>query len=217
MWKLQGPLLVLIVLMFLIFFVQSLPGSVFWVDRFMAIPGEVVQSWDDIRSGVGRPDDWWELGTLLSCVFLHADIQHVGMNMLFMWIFAALFVELLGWRWMLLVFLTTGIAGSLTHVILNREDFIPMLGASGAVMGFEGAYLGLATRFRLPDPHVWPMARPIPPARLALLALIGVGIDYFSLFSGQQEGIAYGAHIGGFTMGLLIAGIAAPRPRLALN
>jgi membrane associated rhomboid family serine protease len=89
---------------------------------------------------------------------------------------------------------------------------VPMLGASGALMGFQGAYLGLATRWTLPDPHVWPIARPIPPSRLALLAVIGVGFDYFAIMNQQDTGIAYGAHVGGFTTGLLLAALAAPRP-----
>jgi membrane associated rhomboid family serine protease len=29
----------------------------------------------------------------------------------------------------------------------------------------------------------------------------------------MDSGIAYGAHVGGFTTGLLLAGLAAPRPR----
>jgi membrane associated rhomboid family serine protease len=132
--------------------------------------------------------------------------------MLFFWIFGALIVELLGWRWMLLIFGLTAIAGGIGHVMLNRESFIPMLGASGAVMGFEGAYLGLATRWSLPDPHVWPMSRPIAPSQLGLLAAAGVALDYFGIMSAQDSGIAYGAHVGGFTMGLLLGALVAPRP-----
>ena len=133
--------------------------------------------------------------------------------MLYFWIFGALIVELLGWRWMLLIFGVTAVGASISHGILNRGDLIPMLGASGALMGLEGAYLGLATRWTLPNPHVWPLARPIPPAHLALLAVIGVSFDYFAIMNREDMGIAYGAHVGGFTVRLLLAAIAAPRPR----
>src|SRR5690606_22546705 len=111
----------------------------------------------------------------------HADGQHVLFNMLFLWIFAALAVELLGHRWMFVIFLFTAVAGSIGHAVSNAGDSIPMLGASGAVMGFEGAYLGLAIRWKLPDPHVWPMARPIPPAQLAAIAVIGVVMDVMGI------------------------------------
>jgi len=74
-------------------------------------------------------------------------------------------------------------------------------------------YQGLAARWTLPYPQVWPIARPIPPPHLALVAVIGVGFDYFAIMSRQDMGIAYGAHVGGFTAGLLLAAIVAPRPR----
>ncbi|MES2924959.1 MAG: rhomboid family intramembrane serine protease [Verrucomicrobiota bacterium] len=208
----QGPLLGLIGLMFLIFFAQAAFGPA-WYQGLMAVPGKVVESWHHLLGGQVSAADWRQFGTLLSHAFLHGDIEHVTFNMLYFWIFGALLVELLGWRWMLLIFVVTAVGAGISHVIMNREDVVPMLGASGALMGFEGAYLGLATRWTLPDPHVWPIARPITPSRLALLAVIGVSFDYFSIMNQQDTGIAYGAHVGGFTAGLLLAALAAPRPR----
>ena len=113
-------------------------------------------------------------------------------------IFAALAAELLGARWMFGIFFFTAFTGSIFHVVLNAGEVVPMLGASGAVMGFEGAYLGLATRWHLPEPHIWPMSRPVPPGQLALIGVAGVAIDYFSLMSHAPGNIAYGAHLGGF-------------------
>lgn len=208
----QGPLLGLIGLMFVIYFAQAAFGPG-WYQGLMAVPGKIVESWHHLLGGQVTAADWREFGTLLSYAFLHGDMEHVTFNMLYFWIFGALLVELLGWRWMLLIFGVTAVGASISHVILNREDVAPMLGASGALMGFEGAYLGLATRWTLPDPHVWPIARPIPPSHLALLAVIGVSFDYFAIMNRQDMGIAYGAHVGGFTTGLLFAAIAAPRPR----
>jgi membrane associated rhomboid family serine protease len=208
----QGPLLALMALMFVIFFFQVILQDV-WYAKWMAVPGNIVMSWENLRSGTGTAADLRELSTLLSCAFLHGGIDHLLNNMLFLWVFGALVAELLGQRWMLGIFLATAIGASLTHAMMNRTEFIPMLGASGVVMGFEGAYLGLAVRFRLPNPHIWPMARPIPPAHLALLAVIGVSFDYAAVMQGVNAGIAYGAHIGGFTTGLVIAAIAAPPPR----
>ena len=209
----QGVLLGLIGLMFLIFFAQCLFGGR-WYEGGMAVPGEVARSWHRLLAGEVAGKDLLEFGTLLSCAFLHGNFEHVLFNMLGFWVFGALLVELLGWRWMLGIFLTTAFFGSLTHAILNREEFIPMLGASGAVMGFEGAYLGLATRWPLPNPHIWPISSPISPATLGLLAAAGVAIDYTSLMRGSEMGVAYGAHVGGFMAGLLIAGLIAPQPRV---
>lgn len=210
--RMQGPLLGLIGLMFLIFFAQALFGPL-WYRGLMVVPADVGAAWERLLAGQSAAADWRAFGTLLSYAFLHGDFEHVLFNMLFFWIFGALIVELLGWRWMLMIFAVTAVGGGVAHVIMNRGESTPMLGASGAVMGFEGAYLALATRWILPDPHVWPIARPISASRLALLAVVGVGIDYFSIMQGMDTGIAYGAHVGGFTAGLMVAGLAAPRPR----
>lgn len=207
----QGPLLGLILVMFVIFILQSSLGRG-WHSNFMVVPLEVVQAWNLFREGSFTSSVWAEFGTLLSYAFLHGDAEHVLYNMLFMWVFAALAAELLGHRWMLAIFVFTAITGGICHVALNPEQTIPMLGASGAVMGFEGAYLGMAVRWQLPDPHVWPIARPIPPFRLALLAVIGVGFDYFALLGRATEGVAYGAHVGGFIGGLFLASFVIPMP-----
>ncbi|MEO0018379.1 MAG: hypothetical protein RLZZ522_1662 [Verrucomicrobiota bacterium] len=210
----QGALLGLIGLMALLFLFQELiaPG---WDLAFMATPARVLEAWQAIRSGAGGGAAWWELATLWSCSLLHADFSHILYNMLYLWVFAALAADLLGQRWMLLIFCITAGCGSLCHTLLNAESITPMLGASGAVMGFEGAYLGLATRWRLPDPHVWPMTRPIPPGQLALLALFGVAMDYAGLMDAAASRIAYGAHIGGFTAGLFLTALLAPKPPAA--
>ena len=80
-------------------------------------------------------------------------------------------------------------------------------------MGFQGAYLGLATRWHLPQPHIWPMSRPVPPGQLALIGAAGVVFDYISLMSHSPENIAYGAHIGGFVGGLVLTALVAPKPQ----
>jgi membrane associated rhomboid family serine protease len=207
----QGPLLGLILVIFAIFVLQSSLGRGWYAD-FMVVPLEVVQAWNLLREGSFAGSVWTEFGTLLSYAFLHGDAEHVLYNMLFMWVFAALAAELLGHRWMLAIFVFTAITGGICHVALNTEQTIPMLGASGAVMGFEGAYLGMAVRWQLPDPHVWPIARPIPPFNLAVLAVIGIGFDYFALLSHAAEGVAYGAHVGGFIGGLFLTSFVIPMP-----
>lgn len=210
----QGVLLALIGVMAILFLAQELAGPE-WYVPFMAVPARVLMSWHDLRSGAGDWADWRELSTLLSCAFLHADISHILFNVLYLWIFAALAADLLGQRWMLGIFFVTAICGSLCHTLLNAESMAPMLGVSGAVMGFEGAYLGLATRWHLPEPHVWPMTRSIPASQLALLAAFGVAMDYAGLLDSGGSRTAFGAHIGGFTAGLFLTALVAPRPAAA--
>lgn len=210
--RLQWLLLALIAIIAVIHALQMLLGERF-EDRFMAVPVDVVGAFRALNSG-----DFSAAGalfTLFTAALLHGDIGHLLGNMLYLWIFAAIATELLGHRWMMLTFVFTAICGSACHVALNPEETIPMLGASGAVMGFEGLYLGMAVRWQLPFPHVWPIARPIPPAHLAAIGVLGLLFD-FSGYIGGQVGVAYGAHLGGFIAGMFLGGAVVPMPRVAL-
>lgn len=212
LFRQQWPLFALIVFIAVIYALQALLGEGF-EDRFMAVPADVVKAFNSVRSG-----DFSGAGslvTLFTASLLHGDVGHLLGNMLYLWIFAAIAAELLGHRWVMIVFIFTALCGSACHVALNPEETIPMLGASGAVMGFEGLYLGMVVRWHLPNPHVWPIARPIPPAHLAALGVIGLLFD-FSGYLGGFQGVAYGAHLGGFIGGIVLGAAVVPMPRVAL-
>ncbi|HLS28524.1 MAG TPA: rhomboid family intramembrane serine protease [Opitutales bacterium] len=210
----QAPLLALIAFICAVFVGQILFGPE-WYRGWMVVPAKITSSWKNLITGDLSLVSVLPFLTLLTSALLHGGIEHLLLNMIFLWIFAALIVELLGARWMFILFLTSAIGGSIFHTIVNANEIIPMLGASGAVMGFEGAYLGLAIRWKLPDPHIWPMARPIPPANLATLAVVGIIIDVSGLMSSQSSNVAFGAHIGGFLVGMFITSFIAPRPDAA--
>ncbi len=214
LFKIQGALLLLIAAISFIFLLQVLLGERFY-GKYMAVPAEVVTEWQNLREGNFQDVAWIEIFTLFSVALLHGSPGHLIGNMIFLWIFAALAVELLGSRVMLFTFFFTAITGSMVHIALNPDSYIPMLGASGAVMGFEGLYLAIAVRWHLPDPHVWPMARPIPPSRLAMVGIVGLIFDLMNYTSGGT-GIAYGAHFGGFIGGLFLGSFLVKMPRVAL-
>jgi len=211
--KSQGPLLALILFISVIFSLQVVLGPSFY-ENFMTVPAEVVASWQMLRAGDISDVKWSEFGTIFTAALLHGDFGHLLGNMIFLWIFAALAAELLGHRWMLFTFVFTAITGGLCHVALNPGEYIPCLGASGAVAGFEGLYLAMAVRWQLPDPHVWPIASPISPSRLAFLGVLGLALDFMGYTSGVA-GVAYGAHLGGFIGGLLLGGAVVRMPGVA--
>ena len=208
----QGPLIGLIAVIFGSFLFQEIQGDA-WYLPFMAVPVKVTEAWQHLREGGFGRADAQAFGTLLTCAFLHGGADHVIYNMLFLWIFAALTAELIGHRWMFGIFLFTALTASIFHVALNAHDATPMLGASGALMGFQGAYLGMSMRWHLPTPHVWPMSRPVSPAQLAAVGIVGVFFDYTSLMSHSESNVAYGAHLGGFAGGLVLTALAPLRPR----
>lgn len=171
-----------------------------------AIPTRIRAAANSVLTGHFGLEAAMALGTLVSSIFLHGDPQHILYNMVFLWTFGILTSNLLGqWR-TLAIFLVTGICGSILHVALNPSSSVPLIGASGAISGLEGVYLGLALRWQLPDVEVWPLAYPVPPMHLGFFALIGFMGDLI-LFANHEQHIAYGAHLGGFLSGLLIAAI----------
>ncbi len=210
----QWPLLSLILFICLVYFLQTLLGAG-WYFQYMAVPGAIADAWNAMRGGDFSEENMTRMFSLVSATLLHGDSGHLMGNMLPLWIFAAIAAELLGSRWMLFVFIFTGICGSVCHTALNHEQYIPSLGASGAVTGFEGLYLAMAVRWHLPHPHVWPISNPVPPSRLAILGILGLCLDFSNYMSGL-EGIAYGAHLGGFIGGIFLGSFVVPMPRVAL-
>lgn len=210
----QGVLLGLIAFITLVFVWQLTLGKIAFY-QFMVVPTNVLDAWHELNAGQFSWNSAFEFFTLLTAVFLHGDFGHLVGNMFYLWVFGAIASELLGWRWMLFVFVFTGITGWICHVTMNLEESIPGLGASGSVSGFAGLYLAMAVRWRLPNPHVWPIARPVSPMNLAALAALGLMMDFGGHLSGDL-GIAYGAHFGGFLGGLLLGGLIVPMPRIAL-
>ena len=146
-------------------------------------------------------------GRLVSYALVHGDPAHLVGNLVLFWIFGVTLCDIVGWRWFLVVFVLSTAGGAAGQLWTTPASFAPMVGASGAVTGFAGAYFTLYLKKRRPDPAVWPIAHPIEPGRLVILALAGVVMDLYGVFGIAQEGysnVAYGAHLGGFVSGALI-------------
>ncbi len=135
----------------------------------MIVPREVAASFSEIRAGQVSGGAVSELLSCLGCAFLHGDLDHLVGNLLFFWIFGAVILELTGWRWLFVIFVTTSVGASIGQVMMDPESVIPTLGARGAGMGFEGAYVGMVGRRNRPDPHGWPMSQANPPWRVAAI------------------------------------------------
>ena len=153
------------------------------------------------------------LGTLLSSLFLHASLLHVGGNMLFLWIFGNNVEDRLGEIKFILLYLAAGIAGSLLQVAVDPTSTVPTLGASGAISGVLAAYV-----LYFPRARVLTFIVPFFLVRLSAVVFIGYWIAlqalnaYLSL--GVPEGgggVAFFAHIGGFVTGLVLGWLLKPR------
>src|ERR1043165_8770954 len=151
--------------------------------------------------------------TLITSMFLHGGWLHLGSNMLFLWIFGDNVEDAFGHWLYLLFYLVCGIAASLAQVLVNISSNAPGVGASGAIAGVLAAYIMLFG------------SRPVRVLMQGYLTsvpsyvMIGLWIvtQVLAGFGGQEDGVAYWAHIGGFFTGLVLTFLlrAFARPRLA--
>jgi membrane associated rhomboid family serine protease len=145
---------------------------------------------------------------LLTSLFLHAGLLHLGGNMLFLWIFGDNVEDFFGHLTYLFFYLVCGIGAGLLHVFFNLTSSLPALGASGAISGVMGAYMLLYPRERILT-LVFIFLVPIP-------AVFILGYWFLLQFlSGVQAlggtasgGVAVWAHVGGFLLGMFLTALA---------
>ena len=151
------------------------------------------------------------LGTLITSLFLHASILHVGGNMLFLWIFGNNVEDKLGEIKFVLVYFASGIAGSLLQVYITPTSTVPMLGASGAISGILAAYVLYFPRARV-------LTFIVPFFFITISAYLFIGywialqlLNAYLNLGVAGGGVAFFAHIGGFATGLILALLLRPR------
>jgi len=146
--------------------------------------------------------------SLISSMFLHGGLMHLGGNMLFLWIFGDNIELKFGRVKYLGIYLTWGIIAGLAHVAVDPTSSIPAVGASGAISGVLGAYLALFPKARILTfmmlGFFWRMihiqARWFLPFWLVFQNILPFLIGGFGQAGG---GVAFMAHIGGFVIGYL--------------
>jgi len=145
-------------------------------------------------------------GTAITSMFLHGGWMHLLGNMLYLWIFGNNIEDAMGHRRFLVFYILCGIAALLANALPDPHSTIPMIGASGAISGVLGAYLLLFPHARVLV--AIPFGFFIHTTRLAAGWVLGfwfvLQIINSVMTSGQQGGVAWGAHIGGFIAGIVL-------------
>jgi membrane associated rhomboid family serine protease len=151
------------------------------------------------------------LGTLITSMFLHANLLHVAGNMLFLWIFGNNVEDKLGEIKFLVVYFASGIGGSLLQIFITPDSTVPMLGASGAISGLLAAYVLYFPRARILT-FVVPFFIFTLPAYLFIGYWIALqALNAFLNIGAIGGGVAFFAHVGGFLSGLILALLLRPR------
>jgi membrane associated rhomboid family serine protease len=153
-----------------------------------------------------------EWATLVTYSFVHADLWHLGGNLLFLWVFGDNVEDALGHLKYLVFYLACAAAGGFLHAVMMSGSDGPLVGASGAVAGVVAAYLMLHPRVKLwilvlgriplRIPAVWPLAA-------------WVAYQFISPLLMAEDQIAWWAHIGGLVAGAALVTVLR-RPGVAL-
>jgi len=132
--------------------------------------------------------EWWRL---FASMFLHFNILHIGFNMWALANLGQLMERLVGNLGFLLLYLVSGLLGSVASVAWNPE--VMSAGASGAVFGVGGALLGFLLLRRDSIP-----AAVLVPLRNSMFSFIGYNV----VFGFLVPGIDNAAHLGGLAAGI---------------
>jgi membrane associated rhomboid family serine protease len=158
---------------------------------------------------------WWL--TIVTSMFLHGGLLHLGGNMLFLWIFGNNIEDSMSrWRFALF-YLLGGVIAVYAQTLIDPNAAVPTVGASGAIAAVLGAYALLYPRARVVTVVFIVIFFTVIelPALLVLgfwaLLQLFLGASDLTSPSGAQGGVAYFAHIGGFAFGLLAIKLFANR------
>lgn len=141
---------------------------------------------------------------LVSYIFLHGSLLHLGGNMLALWVFGNNIEDSMGHLRYPLFFILCGIAGAICEGFLTSAPMVPVIGASGAVSGVMGAYLLLHPRARVLVLVAFRVPVLVP---ASIFVGLSIGLDLISALLPDPESevmIAWWAHIGGFAAGALL-------------
>ena len=213
-----GLLLINIVIFFFFFLQDPVLTRVLrrGIMDFGAVPNDIIHG-----------ENLW---TLLTSMFMHADIMHLLGNMLYLWVFGDNIEDALGHTKYLIFYLLGGLAASFVHIAsvygalptlttvwYTDPTRIPSVGASGAISAVLGAYVLLYPKARIRTLVFYFLIHIITiPAfyYLGFWFFYQLLMGFFSITL-LSSGVAFWAHIGGFAAGLVAVKVfgVSPRPR----
>ncbi len=165
---------------------------------------------DAFLIGFGLVPAYFSLLNVLTAMFVHGGLAHLGGNMLFLWIFGDNVEDRMGHGRFIAFYLMCGLAAAIAQTVLNPNSLVPMVGASGAIAGVMGAYLVLYPHSRVLMLFPFPVFLFELPAVvfLAIWFLVQFlnGINQLPIFEHNaiSGGVAFWAHVIGFVAGLIL-------------
>ncbi len=162
-----------------------------------------------------------QVWTFVTYSLLHANWTHLGVNAIWFVPFGTAVARRFGATRFLIFFAVTAAAGAIAHLIAYAGENAPVIGASAAISGTMAAAMRFAFQrggplsfwrtgsdadYRVP---AVPLMRALREPAVIVFLVVWFGLNFvFGLWAspliGQNEVVAWQAHIGGFLAGLLL-------------
>ena len=157
----------------------------------------VVSRWFDLYFGLVPVLVWkkYFLWQLFTYIFLHGGFSHILFNLLALWMFGGELENYWGEKRFLFYFFFCGVGAGICTVIFSPDQFVPTIGASGAIYGLLLAFGSL-----FPDRQIYIYF--LVPIRAKYFVIIFGLIELFSSIEGTGGGVAHLTHLGGLLFGL---------------
>ena len=169
-----------------------------------------------------------EIWTFVSYAFIHADWMHLGVNAVWLLPFGSAVARRFGHARFLMFLALTAAAGALAHLFTHAGEQFPVIGASAAVSGAMAAAMRFAFQrggplgfWRGDDEEAYrvpalPLTGVLRDPRVLAFLVVWFGVNFlFGLGSisvtGNDQPVAWQAHIGGFVSGLFLFSLFDPR------
>lgn len=137
--------------------------------------------------------------------FVHANIEHIVVNMLGLLLAGPLVEERLGRVRYVVFYLLCGATGPVAHLVLSYfgimslNIYTPLVGASASIYGI------LVAAARIAPNELVMLAFPPIDIKLRTLAWIMIGLSAVAVFWNMQNAGGHAAHLGGAVMGWYLA------------
>jgi rhomboid protease GluP len=172
----------------LVFAIMVLSG----VSAFLPTPQQAIAFGADFGP-LTLNGQWWRLVTSM---FVHFGIIHIGLNMWCLWNLGRAAEVLLGRFSYLLAYFASGIFGSIASVYWH--PLAAGAGASGAIFGMAGVLVIFVYLKKTPS-HLQ--------INKKMLSSLGTFIFYNLVIGASIPGISNAAHVGGLVMGAMVGAL----------
>jgi membrane associated rhomboid family serine protease len=201
------------------------------IEMFGFIPKRYDSTLLDVTFPGGAGAKVW---SFVSYSLLHANLTHIGFNVLWLLPFGSALARRFGGLRFFLFMAVTAAAGALAHLVTHEHAVAPMIGASASVSGTMAA----AIRFAFVQGSFLSLRRgdADAAARVPALSLMdalrnGRVLGFLAVWFGVNiifgigsiaigadgASVAWQAHIGGFLAGLMLFSLFDPVPRATVH